>query len=77
MNKSIGIILNSNQVGGIPKLSAMMANDISNNYTEVFIYVPIIPFYTYYVSIFKKSIFWLLKIVPFYFFKWLFQKKIV
>ena len=74
MNRSIGIIVNSNDVGGINKLSAMMANDIANDHTDVFIYVPIIPFYIYYVSIFNNLKYWLFKIFPFYLIKWLFKK---
>lgn len=74
MNKSIGIIANSNDIGGVNKLIAMMANDLSNHNTNVYIYVPILPYHTYYVKIFKKFFFWFLKIVPFYFFKWLIKK---
>ena len=57
MNKSIGIIANSNDIGGINKLIAMMANDIVNKNFHVSIYVPILPWYTYYVLTFKRFFF--------------------
>ena len=34
MNKSIGIIANSNDIDGVNKLIAMMANDLSNDDTS-------------------------------------------
>lgn len=74
MNKSIGIIANSNDIGGTNKLIAMMANDLSNDDTDVCIYVPILPYFTYYKKIFKKIIYWLIKIAPVYFLKWLTRK---
>lgn len=74
MNRSIGIIAHSNDVGGLNKLIAMIANDLSDQDTDVYIYVPIFPFYTYYVTFFKKPFFWLLKIVPNYFLTWLSKK---
>ena len=75
MNKSIGIIANSNDIGGINKLIAMMANDIVNKNFHVSIYVPILPWYTYYVLTFKRFFFWALRISPFYLFRWLFKNK--
>lgn len=75
MNKSIGIIANSNEIGGINKLIAMMANDITEKNFDVCIYVPILPWYTYYVLVFKKFFFWILRIVPHYFFRWIFKRK--
>ena len=74
MKLSVGIIVNSNYVGGINKLSSLIANDIADDNLEACIYVPILPFYTYYVKIFKKTFFWLLRIVPIHLFKWLFKK---
>lgn len=75
MNKSIGIIANSNEIGGINKLIAMIANDIANEDYDVYIYVPILPWYTYYVLIFKRLFFWILRIVPFYFLRWILRRK--
>lgn len=66
INKKIGIIVNSNNFSGIAKLSAMMANDISNKNNKVYIYLPIIPYYTYYFKIFKRPLFWLIKLLPEY-----------
>ena len=37
MYKSIGIIANSNEIGGINKLISMMANDISEENYDVYI----------------------------------------
>ena len=55
--KKIGILVTTNTFGGIAKLSAMMANDIANGKNKVTIFIPIIPFYTYYVNIFKRPIY--------------------
>ena len=74
MNKSIGIIANSNEVGGINKLIAMIANDIANENFDVHIYVPILPWYTYNVVVFRRLLFWILRVVPFYFLRWVFKK---
>ena len=74
MNKSIGIIANSNDIGGGNKLIAMIANDLSNDDRDIYIYIPILPFKTYYVTFFKKSLYWFLKIAPGYFLKWLAKK---
>ena len=57
INKKIGIVVNSNNFSGIAKLSAMMANDISNQNIHVNIYLPILPYYTFYFKIFKKTFF--------------------
>ena len=65
--KKIGILITSNNPSGIAKLSAMMANDISNQNNIVNIYLPIVPYYTYYFKIFKRPFFWLFKILPEYF----------
>ena len=64
--KKIGILLTNNLRGGIAKLSAMMANDIGDKNTEVVLFIPILPYYTYYFKIFKRPIFWLLRLVPEY-----------
>jgi len=69
--KKIGILITTNTFGGIAKLSAMMANDIANRNNKVTIFIPVIPFYTYYIKIFKKPLFWILKIVPEYLKKWI------
>ncbi len=75
--KKIGILLTNNLRGGIAKLSAMMANDIGDKHNEVILFIPILPYYTYYFKIFKRPIFWLLKIAPEYLKKWIFSKKFV
>ena len=69
--KKIGILVTTNTFGGIAKLSAMMANDIANRNNKVTIFIPVIPFYTYYIKIFNKPLFWILKIVPEYLKKWI------
>ena len=74
MKNSIGLVVNSNDFGGINKLNALIANDIAHQDCNVDIYVPIFPFYTYYVNIFNKKLYWFLKIIPFYFKKWILRK---
>lgn len=71
----VGILLTNNQKGGIGKLSAMMANDIGDQNTEVILFVPILPYYTYYFKIFKRPIFWIFKIAPNYLKKWILKPK--
>jgi glycosyltransferase involved in cell wall biosynthesis len=75
INKKIGIVVNSNNFSGIAKLSAMMANDISNQNIHVNIYLPILPYYTFYFKIFKKPFFWIRKIAPEYLKKYLIKRK--
>ena len=75
--KKIGILITNNTRGGIAKLSAMMANDIGDKNTEVVLFIPILPYYTYYFKIFKRPIFWLLKLVPEYSKKWILNNKFV
>lgn len=66
INKKIGIIVTSNNYSGIAKLSAIMANDISKRNNKVYIYVPIIPYYTFFFKIFNRPFFWLRKHLPEY-----------
>lgn len=66
MRKSIGILVNSNGKNGICKLAALMANDLADENTEVTIHIPIMPYYLYYIKIFKKPVYYCLKLVPFY-----------
>lgn len=75
--KKIGILVTTNTFGGIAKLSAMMANDIANRNNKVTIFIPIIPFYTYYINIFDRPLFWILKIVPEYLKKWILNPNFV
>jgi hypothetical protein len=75
--KKIGILLTNNLRCGIAKLSAMMANDIGDKNTEVVLFIPILPYYTYYFKIFKRPIFWLLRLVPEYLKKWILNNKFV
>jgi len=72
---SIGIVITSNSTNGICKLAALMANDLSSKGFVVTIYMPIIPYYTIFVKIHKKPIYWLTRVAPFYFWKWIFNKK--
>jgi hypothetical protein len=55
----------------------MMANDIGDKNTEVVLFIPILPYYTYYFKIFKRPIFWLLRLVPEYLKKWILNNKFV
>lgn len=71
--KKIGILITTNTYGGIAKLSAMMANDIANKNIEVTIFIPIIPYHTYYIKIFNRPLFWIFKIIPEYIKKWIFK----
>jgi len=73
--KKIGILVNSNNFSGIAKLSAMMANDISNQNNEVNIYIPIIPYYTYYFKVFKRPFYWVRKIATEYLKRLFFRRK--
>tara|TARA_Y100000591_G_C21783707_1_gene672558 strand:- start:21 stop:1145 length:1125 start_codon:yes stop_codon:yes gene_type:complete len=75
--KKVGILLTNNLRGGIARLSAMMANDIGNKHTDVVIFIPILPYFTYYFKVFKRPIFWLLKIAPTYLKNWIFDNKFV
>ena len=70
-NKKIGILLTNYTRGGIAKLCAMMANDIANKKNEVTIFIPILPYYTYYFKIFKRPFFWIFRLAPNYFKGWI------
>ena len=67
--EKIGILITSNTYGGISKLSAMMANDLANKKCRVTIFIPILPYFTFYFKIFKKPFFYLFKLIPEYLIK--------
>ena len=73
--KKIGILVTSNSFGGIAKLSAMMANDLSKQNNIVKIYIPILPYYTFYVKIFKRPLLWIRLFFIRYLIKHFFYKK--
>ena len=73
--KKIGILVTSNSFGGIAKLSAMMANDLSKQNNIVNIYIPILPYYTFYIKIFKKPFIWIRLFFIRYLKKYFFYKK--
>ena len=69
--KKIGILLTNFKKGGIAKLCAMMANDIANKNNQVTIFVPILPYYTFYFKIFKRPFFWIFRLTPDYLKSWI------
>lgn len=75
VKKKIGILVTSNSYGGIGKLSAMMANDMSNQNNIVNIYIPIFPYYTFYFKVFKRPFFWIRKLMPHYLVNFLYNRK--
>jgi glycosyltransferase involved in cell wall biosynthesis len=75
VKKKIGILVTSNTYGGIGKLCAMMANDLSNQNNIVNIYIPILPYYTFYFKIFKKRFYWIRKLMPHYIMHFLYNRK--
>ena len=62
---SVGIVLTSNNLGGASKLSAMMANDLASGGHKVSIFMPILPFYYYYVTLARRPLSWLKAMVPY------------
>ena len=69
--KKIGILLTNFKKGGIAKLCALMANDIANKNNQVTIFVPILPYYTFYFKIFKRPFFWIFRLTPDYLKSWI------
>ena len=61
---SIGIVVPSNAVGGVCKLVAMMANDLAGSGHDVSLYLPILPFYYYFVTVRHRPLSWLKAMVP-------------
>lgn len=62
---SVGIVLPSNNLGGACKLTAMMANDLASIGHRVTIFMPVLPFYYYHVTVAHRPLSWLKHMVPY------------
>lgn len=62
---SVGIVVTSNTVGGVCKLAAMMANDLAGSGHDVSLYVPVLPFYYYFVTLRHRPMSWLKAMLPY------------
>lgn len=71
---SIGIILASNGMNGIAKLSAMMADDLAMAGHTATIFVPIMPYYYYFVTVGRKPLHWIKNTLP-YVSRWVKNRK--
>ena len=71
---SIGIILGSNGLTGAAKLAAIMADDLAEAGHIVYILVPIMPYYYYFVTVGKKPLNWFKNTAP-YFLRWILKPK--
>lgn len=62
---SIGIVVTSHGMNGPAKLTAIMANDLAQAGHKVSIFIPILPYYYYFVVIAKRPISWLKNMIPY------------
>lgn len=62
---SVGIVLPSNTVGGACKLAAMMANDLAGSGHNVSLYMPVLPYYYYFVTLRHRPMSWMKAMLPY------------
>ncbi len=74
-NLSIGIVLPSNIKGGPQKVTAIAAVDLARSGHRVSIFVPVLPYYYYSVSLGQGYWFWLRHRLPPYVKDWLHNRK--
>lgn len=55
---SVGILCQANNKGGAQKLIAISALDLARNGHTVTIFIPVLPYYFYFVSLYKRPLLW-------------------
>jgi len=56
---TVGIVIPSNNLAGIQKLAAIIANDLAHNGCAVNIYIPRLPYYYYFVTLRRRKLQWI------------------